>query len=437
MSESGKVVVTKSKLDGLANAINDKAQSPGPKTIAQLTQTVNDMKTGGSSVFLVTLTTPAYDLGSYEDQITADKSFTEIFAAYQNGDIVRAKWDAWILDLVDIKADTATFAAGQGSWANSDALTSVTAQCGSNDSWKIGFFRHMTPFPSSADPKAPGTATPGTLLPFAREDHVHPSELFVCNITQNSDNYTCDKTYAAILEAYNTGKVCIAKYVENSAQTHICYLVAFYTVQIMRVFVFNDIELEQTANYPQRSICITINRADKVSVTEYTVAEVPQTIKITLPVADWDTTAKTQSVTVPGVLADATKQKICIMPVNAALNSPYASAGVQCVAQAADSLTFACETVPTKAIEVYVGIQAVNYLFSATITVSVKSGVTVTLLKDSKQIANKQSTGTTVFTVMETGRYRVVAATDSFSMSQQVDVTSSQTAYEVIFENFE
>lgn len=47
MSASGKVVVTKSKLDELANAINEKAQSPGPKTIAQLTQTVNDMKTGG------------------------------------------------------------------------------------------------------------------------------------------------------------------------------------------------------------------------------------------------------------------------------------------------------------------------------------------------------------------------------------------------------
>ena len=45
MSESGKVVVTKSKLDELANAINDKAQSPGPKTIAQLTQTVNDRQT--------------------------------------------------------------------------------------------------------------------------------------------------------------------------------------------------------------------------------------------------------------------------------------------------------------------------------------------------------------------------------------------------------
>jgi hypothetical protein len=177
MSESGKVVVTKSKLDGLANAINDKAKSPGPKTIAQLTQTVNDMKTDGASVFLVTLTTPTYDLGSQEYQITADKSFTEIFAAYQNGDIVRAKWGTWTLDLVDLKADTATFAAGQGSWANSESLTSVTAQCKSNDSWKIGFFRHVTPFPSSADPKAPGSTTSGSSYRYAREDHVHPKEL--------------------------------------------------------------------------------------------------------------------------------------------------------------------------------------------------------------------------------------------------------------------
>ena len=89
MSESGKVVVTKSKLDELANSINNKAKSPGPKTIAQLTQTVNDMKTGGSSVFLVTLTTGLYDPDyNYTDgQVTADKSFTEIFTAYKNGNV--------------------------------------------------------------------------------------------------------------------------------------------------------------------------------------------------------------------------------------------------------------------------------------------------------------------------------------------------------------
>ena len=46
MSESGKVVVTKAKLDELANRINEKAGSTGPKTIAELTQTVANMPSG-------------------------------------------------------------------------------------------------------------------------------------------------------------------------------------------------------------------------------------------------------------------------------------------------------------------------------------------------------------------------------------------------------
>lgn len=162
----------------------------------------------------------------------------------------------------------------------------------------------------------------------------------------------------------------------------------------------------------------------------------PKAIKITLSVADWNTTAKTQSVTVPGVLSDATKQEIRVMPVNAALDSPYIAAGVQCVAQAANSLTFACETVPTEAIEVYVVMQDINYLFSATITVHVKSGVYVTLLKGSTTIDSKESTGTAVFTVMETGTYRIIVSTESSSMSNQVNVISGRTAYDVFFDNF-
>lgn len=91
------------------------------------------------------------------------------------------------------------------------------------------------------------------------------------------------------------------------------------------------------------------------------IPSLPTATKITLTVAGWDSTAKTQSVTVTGVSADATKQEIRVMPVNAALDSPYIAAGVQCIAQAANSLTFACETVPTVDIEVYVVIQGVDY----------------------------------------------------------------------------
>lgn len=192
MSESGKVVVTKAKLDELANSINNKANSPGPKTIAQLTQTVNDMQTGGSSVFLVTLTTDSYNSnhGYANYQVTADKSFTEIFTAYNNGNIVRAKWGAWILDLVHI-SDTDKVVAFSlcmnNSAFSSNMLVSVMAMCQQRESdlWSIGFWGHNTPQPSNDPPNAPGTETPGESAEYARGDHVHPKELPTVTATDN------------------------------------------------------------------------------------------------------------------------------------------------------------------------------------------------------------------------------------------------------------
>lgn len=190
MSESGKVVVTKSKLDELANSINNKANSPGPKTIAQLTQTVNDMQTGGSSVFLVTLTTDSYssNQGFATNQVTADKSFTEIFTAYNNGNIVRAKWGNWILDLVHITDKLVGFAACMNNSAfSSGMLISVMAMCQQRESdlWSIGFWGHNTPQPSDYVPEAPGTEDPGVSAEYARGDHVHPKELPTVTATDN------------------------------------------------------------------------------------------------------------------------------------------------------------------------------------------------------------------------------------------------------------
>ena len=89
MSESGKVVVTKAKLDELANRINEKAGSTGPKTIAELTQTVANIPsalvtsvngaTGDvKSTFYVTMTQGT-------DSVTADKTAEEVYAAYVAG----------------------------------------------------------------------------------------------------------------------------------------------------------------------------------------------------------------------------------------------------------------------------------------------------------------------------------------------------------------
>ncbi len=85
----------------------------------------------------------------------------------------------------------------------------------------------------------------------------------------------------------------------------------------------------------------------------------PKILSITLSASSWDSTALTQTVTATGVLADEMAQSITPTP---ALSSQvaYYDAGILCTGQAANSLTFTCETVPTIDLTVYVVIQEVR-----------------------------------------------------------------------------
>ena len=67
--------------------------------------------------------------------------------------------------------------------------------------------------------------------------------------------------------------------------------------------------------------------------------------------------------------------------------------------------------------------------FSATITVTVDSGASVTLKKGGATIDTKTSTGTVVFTVHETGSYTVEATKNGQTTSGSVNVVSSTTSY--------
>ena len=67
--------------------------------------------------------------------------------------------------------------------------------------------------------------------------------------------------------------------------------------------------------------------------------------------------------------------------------------------------------------------------FSATITVTVDSGATVTLKKGGATIDTKMSTGTVVFTVYETGSYTVEATKNGQTTSGSVNVVSGTTSY--------
>lgn len=85
----------------------------------------------------------------------------------------------------------------------------------------------------------------------------------------------------------------------------------------------------------------------------------PSSISVILPASGWDSSAKTQTVTASGVLADETKQLITPTPAMES-QTAYYGAGIRCTNQAADSLTFTAETVPTEDLTIYVTIQEVS-----------------------------------------------------------------------------
>ena len=85
----------------------------------------------------------------------------------------------------------------------------------------------------------------------------------------------------------------------------------------------------------------------------------PKQVSVTLPASGWNSSSKTQAVTVSGVLADETAQLITLTPALTS-QTAYYEAGILCTSQAADSLTFSCETVPTSDLTVYVTIQEVS-----------------------------------------------------------------------------
>lgn len=85
----------------------------------------------------------------------------------------------------------------------------------------------------------------------------------------------------------------------------------------------------------------------------------PTARKVTLTTSGWSNNQ--QTITCTGVSASATSQEIRVMPADASKTSAYVSCGISCVAQASNKLTFACDKVPTTAIDVYVVMQSLNF----------------------------------------------------------------------------
>lgn len=89
----------------------------------------------------------------------------------------------------------------------------------------------------------------------------------------------------------------------------------------------------------------------------YVDSKAPTSVAITLTTSGWS--SNTQTVTVPGVVASEIAQLITPTPAIAS-QSAYYEAGIMCTGQAANSLTFTCQTVPTSNLTVYVVIQPLS-----------------------------------------------------------------------------
>lgn len=91
--------------------------------------------------------------------------------------------------------------------------------------------------------------------------------------------------------------------------------------------------------------------------------------------------------------------------------------------------TLGGQTSDTKNVSVVDSYAVALTFFSATITVNVDSGASVTLKKGGTTIATKTSNGTAVFTVTETGAYTVTATKNGQTTSGSVNVVSGTTSY--------
>lgn len=123
-------------------------------------------------------------------------------------------------------------------------------------------------------------------------------------------------------------------------------------------------------NLPSLAAALANEKQDKLTGTKGQVvgfdssgaavavsAPTPVYRTITLTASAWSNNA--QTVTVSGVSATETAQLIQPMPAMAS-QTAYYEAGILCTGQAANQLTFTCQTVPTADLTVYVVMQEVR-----------------------------------------------------------------------------
>lgn len=123
------------------------------------------------------------------------------------------------------------------------------------------------------------------------------------------------------------------------------------------------VEYRTTERYTEKTV---YKKLDTDGVIKWRVdgettwhSDKPISKSVTLSASGWDSSAKTQTVTVSGVLADEAAQLITPAPALAS-QAAYYDAVILCTGQAANQLTFTAKKIPTDDLTVYITIQEVG-----------------------------------------------------------------------------
>ena len=95
------------------------------------------------------------------------------------------------------------------------------------------------------------------------------------------------------------------------------------------------------------------------TASEVGAADKPKRVSVTLTASGWDTSKKTQTVTVMGVSADESAQVIQPIPALASRDG-YNIFGIRAISQAKNSITFAAGIIPASDLSVYIVITEVT-----------------------------------------------------------------------------
>lgn len=325
MSESGKVVVTKTKLDELANRINEKAGSTGPKTIDELAQTVANMPAGvvpeigaNGNWYINGTDTGKPSRGETGPQgATGPEGKTPVKGTDYFTDDDKQELASQAAGLVDLSGKQDVILASGASVGNLIKVKAVDAN-GKPTAWEI--------------------AEAGT-------DYA-PAVMFV-EVTGSSGNY---ETNVYPQQIWMIGRFKRSVFMYSDEDSMFYPLIASTQEQAC----FGGLDAYGNV------VRYIIN--SNQTVEKHLMPIGGKTYPVTLTAAGWNASTKQQTVSFAAASSTETDHLLIPTPKLSDLTA-YNDAGVLCIGEdgTAQTLIFQCETVPTADITIYVTTQIVNY----------------------------------------------------------------------------